>query len=444
MSAQLVVNEILYDPAPTTTPTGTQNGDANGDGTRDASDDEFIEFVNSSATSLDISGYKIYDAARFGDVPDNPRHEVPAGTVIPAGEKYVVFGGGDVSAIDGIAGVIAQTASSGSLGLTNSSEVVTVTDFNDNVIFSFDADDFNLNSNSDESLARSPDITGPFRHHFFIDGTRHSPGEDNGTSIFSNTFELIANEYHADPDGTLAGDANGDGTRDPADDEFIEFINTTGAPVDISGYKIYDFRGFEEGTANHVVPAGTVIPDNGFYVLFGGGTPTGTFGGATVQTASNTVSNLSLTNGGDSVFIEDASGTVVFTFDTSELNDSWGGNEAVTRDPDITGSFVLHSSLPSGLLYSPGTLNDATTLSNQSFDQLGFKMYPNPVSDGILHIKTPNQSNKNVELFDVTGKRVLKTQIQTDLLNVNGIDSGIYIIKISTKSGVASSKLIIK
>ncbi len=36
-----------------------------------------------------------------------------------------------------------------------------------------------------------------------------------------------------------AGDANGDGTRDPNEDEFIEFYNS-GLEIDLSGYTISD------------------------------------------------------------------------------------------------------------------------------------------------------------------------------------------------------------
>ena len=48
----LILNEVLYDP-----PSGNA-GDANGDGIRDANNDEFIEIVNVSNQSIDISGYE--------------------------------------------------------------------------------------------------------------------------------------------------------------------------------------------------------------------------------------------------------------------------------------------------------------------------------------------------------------------------------------------------
>lgn len=449
LSAQgLVLNEALFDPAPTTTPAGTQNGDANEDGTRDASDDEFMEFINNSSSSLDISGYKIYDSANFGQTPDNPRHVVPAGTIIPAGEMYVVFGGGDVTAIDNLTGVTAHTSSSGSLSMTNSGETMTVTDFDDNVLISLTPGDLLLNASLDHSLARTPDVTGPFRHHFYIDATRHSPGRMNGSPSFPTSFELVLNELHADPDfGNPEGDANGDGVRDASDDEFIEFFNDSGAEVDISGYKLYDYRGFEESTPNHVFPAGTIISANGVLVLFGGGTPNTApdyFGDAIVQTASNASSGLSLTNGGDNIFITDDFDNVVMAFDSSELDVDWGDNQSVTRSPDVSGDFVLHTSTSSGSLYSPGFKTDGTVLSQESFEKLGLNVYPNPVTKGIINIQSSYGGEKNVELYDLTGRQVLNRVIESDVINVSALRSGLYLLKVTTKRGSATSKLLIE
>ena len=50
---------------------------------------------------------------------------------------------------------------------------------------------------------------------------------------------FIINEVLYDPPSGDAGDANGDGTRDPNEDEFIEFYNS-GLEIDLSGYTISD------------------------------------------------------------------------------------------------------------------------------------------------------------------------------------------------------------
>lgn len=164
---------------------------------------------------------------------------------------------------------------------------------------------------------------------------------------------FIINEVLYDPAGDLAGDANADGTRDPNEDEFIEFYNS-GPELDLSGYTVSD-----ASSLRHTFPLGTILAPNGVLVLFGGGTPTGSFGGALVQIASEGL--LNITNSGDVMTLADTSGNVVLTFDNSAL--SGNPDESYTRNPDLTGDFVQHAGIPeaNGDLFSPGTKLDGTS-----------------------------------------------------------------------------------
>ena len=164
---------------------------------------------------------------------------------------------------------------------------------------------------------------------------------------------FLINEVLYDPEAGGAGDANGDGTRDANGDEFIEFFNS-GPEIDMSGYTISD-----ASQVRHVFPAGTVVSLNGVLVLFGGGTPTGNFGGAVVQTAST--GSINMNNAGDFVTLQDTSGTIVLTFDVEPLSNN--PNESYTRNPDLTGEFVQHSGVDAanGALYSPGTMLDGSS-----------------------------------------------------------------------------------
>ncbi|MEW4922206.1 lamin tail domain-containing protein [Algibacter sp. 2305UL17-15] len=163
---------------------------------------------------------------------------------------------------------------------------------------------------------------------------------------------FLINEVLYDPAGDITGDANGDGTRDANDDEFIEFFNS-GPELDLSGYTISD-----ASSLRHTFPNGTIIPANGVLVLFGGGTPTGSFGGAIVQTASEGQINMS--NSGDLVTLADPSGTEILTFDVEPLSNN--PNESYTRNPDLTGEFEQHAGIAeaNGALFSPGTKLDGS------------------------------------------------------------------------------------
>lgn len=170
-------------------------------------------------------------------------------------------------------------------------------------------------------------------------------------------ISLLINEVLYDPSNdALDGDANGDGAYSQAEDEFIEFYNDSDDALDMSGFMIYDADGYLAGTPNHTFPAGTIVPAHGAIVVFGGGTPTGSFGGAVVQTS--TTGDLNMNNADDLMTITDAEGNVLLTFNIEPLSNN--PNESYTRNPDITGEFVQHSSV-NGALFSPGTKADGTS-----------------------------------------------------------------------------------
>jgi len=167
---------------------------------------------------------------------------------------------------------------------------------------------------------------------------------------------LILNEVLYDPSNNLLdGDANGDGIYVHAEDEFIELINLSASTADISGYKVFDAENLALNQPNHIFPSGTIIPPGKALVLFGGGTPTGTFGNAIIQTSTS--GNLNLNNAGDLITIMDAVGETIITFDIEPLSNN--PNEAYTRNPDLTGNFEQHAGV-SGLLFSPGTKIDGS------------------------------------------------------------------------------------
>ena len=173
---------------------------------------------------------------------------------------------------------------------------------------------------------------------------------------------LIINEVLYDPPSGIEGDANGDGTREAQEDEFIEFVNL-GGTLDLSGYTVHD-----NAQERHVFPQGTIIPSGGVLVLFGGGSPTGAFGNAIVQTASAGILNMN--NAGDFVTLYNTNGEVVLTFDIEPLSNN--PNESYTRYPDLNLEpgddgilFYQHAGIGEalGAFFSPGTRIDGTNFN---------------------------------------------------------------------------------
>jgi len=74
----------------------------------------------------------------------------------------------------------------------------------------------------------------------------------------------------------------------------------------------------------------------------------------------------------------------------------------------------------------------------------GLNLYPNPVSNGKVYISTKNDSEKEIIIFDLLGKKVLQASISSKELNVSNLNSGVYIIKITENNASATRKLIVK
>lgn len=166
VAGELVINEVLFDP-----PAGF---DSNGDGTAETVQDEFVEIVNTTGGPLLLAGVKL------GDTESVARFTFPAGLCLGAHEAIVVFGKGTQHFA--LSGTIAVDAAAHSLSLNNSPpESVRLTAGSGEVLAteSFTA------IPSDQSSARSPDVTGAFANHKDVGaGAPASPGKCLGGAVF--------------------------------------------------------------------------------------------------------------------------------------------------------------------------------------------------------------------------------------------------------------------
>lgn len=170
----IIINEFHYDPA------NGEEGDANGDGERDSSDDEFIELLNVSDETFDLSNYEIHDEVGL-------RHIFSEGTLLAPGQAIVVFGGGKAQGAFG--GSLVQMASKGFLGLNNGGDSVILKSpggGSDLLRAEYDG------SVGDQSLTRSPDSSGAFVPHSTVgdaNAALFSPGRMADGSTFPGGSE---------------------------------------------------------------------------------------------------------------------------------------------------------------------------------------------------------------------------------------------------------------
>lgn len=132
------------------------------------------------------------------------------------------------------------------------------------------------------------------------------PGEPCLSTPAAAAAALTIKDILADPPKGARGDANGDGVRDPSDDEFVEIVNAGPTPVCMAGWTLGD----ASDAQRHVFPLGAALAAGQTVVVFGGGVPTGAFNGARVQWAAFG-GRLDLSNHGDVLTLRDAGGTRV-------------------------------------------------------------------------------------------------------------------------------------
>ncbi len=174
--AQVVINEVYYNPA------SGLAGDANGDGIRSASQDEFVEMVNTSANTINISAWTLADA-------DGICFTFPANTNLLPHQAVLVFGGGQPSGEFGNAQVFIK-----SLGLNNSDNSVIL---RNSTAQKIDSMAYKTNDGVGCSLTKSPDLTGNFEAFSKIGNGNilFSPGQTTDLQPFVSNYTDIENEW---------------------------------------------------------------------------------------------------------------------------------------------------------------------------------------------------------------------------------------------------------
>ncbi|MGH9941043.1 MAG: lamin tail domain-containing protein, partial [Pyrinomonadaceae bacterium] len=176
----------------------------------------------------------------------------------------------------------------------------------------------------------------------------------------------------------VEGDANRDGVRSADDDEFVELLNNSDAPLELSGIVLAD------ATSNRFTfPANTALEAGRAVVIFGGGAALATdetiFGGALVFKASS----LGLNDGGDTLNVKLPQGGG----ETLIAAQSYGpgmpplpaapANQSLTRAPDAEvgaggGEFNAHTTATNsdGRRFSPGTRIDGTPFGSPAITRI--------------------------------------------------------------------------
>lgn len=96
------------------------------------------------------------------------------------------------------------------------------------------------------------------------------------------------------------------------------------------------------------------------------------------------------------------------------------------------------------IYYDAFSLTEGNTASVKNNTIEGLKIYPNPVTGNVVTITSNANNTKTVAIYDVLGKEVVNVSTASGAVNVAGLTSGIYIVKITEENKTATRKLIVK
>lgn len=84
------------------------------------------------------------------------------------------------------------------------------------------------------------------------------------------------------------------------------------------------------------------------------------------------------------------------------------------------------------------------TSTSKSDGIVDLSIYPNPASNGKIYITTHENLTKDIEIYDVLGKKILSTSLFGKELNISKLAAGIYILKIKEGTKSATRKLVVR
>jgi hypothetical protein len=82
--------------------------------------------------------------------------------------------------------------------------------------------------------------------------------------------------------------------------------------------------------------------------------------------------------------------------------------------------------------------DDVTMVNNVINNEI--KIYPNPVIDGVIYISSAVNTEKQIEVFDITGRKLINETTTLNQMNVSVLNPGLYVMKIKANGETVTSK----
>jgi hypothetical protein len=234
---------------------------------------------------------------------------------------------------------------------------------------------------------------------------------------------------------------NADGNDDGK--EWFEIYNTSDSAIDLQDWSVTD-----EGSNAFTISESLVIEAGGFLVLGEETDPT-LNSGAEVDYAWGTNTNFTLGNGEDEVILS-CGGVVIdmvayddgVTFpDPNSFSMALSPDAYNSVDNDLAENWGI-SQQPYGDGENSGTPGTEPQLSVNENQFTNVKLYPNPVVGDYINIEGIN-SDFETKIFNVLGKVVLQS-VNSKTINISNLQSGIYLVELSSENSFITKKIIVE
>ena len=97
---------------------------------------------------------------------------------------------------------------------------------------------------------------------------------------------------------------------------------------------------------------------------------------------------------------------------------------------------------PANQIFAIELVDNTTGINDNELANLS--IYPNPTSDDIINIKSDLNGNMQVEIYNILGAKVASDVISNSEMNISGLNSGIYMVKVTQNEKSGIRKLVIK
>jgi hypothetical protein len=234
---------------------------------------------------------------------------------------------------------------------------------------------------------------------------------------------------------------NADGSDDGK--EWFEIHNTSDSAIDLQDWSVTD-----EGSNAFTISESLVIEAGGFLVL-GEETDPALNSGAEVDYAWGTNTSFTLGNSEDEVIL--SCGGVVIDMVAYDNGDTFPdpNSFSMALSPDAYNSVDNDLGENWGISLQPygdgensGTPGTEVQLSINENQFSNVKLYPNPVVGDYINIDGIN-SDFETKIFNVLGKVVLQS-INSKTINISNLQSGIYLVELSSENSFVTKKIIVE